>query len=179
MFLFGTVVGSYFFDFNTIDDQNERKDRIKRVFIKTIVLFGVASLTFGILYRFYDFLYRTTISAFFYSIGTILIIFAILLYREEFEILKTKKSFRFFFYFSYYSFTIYIAHDALYPLFYRQLNVIIIWFVFIGVITLIALLLRFLHKRVGSKASLKAQLGVLSLIILSKIEQLNKKRQKN
>jgi len=171
MFIFGTVVGSFFFEFNIIIDQKERKDAIKRVFIKTIVLFGIASISFGIIFRFYEFLVRVTLSAFFYSMGMILFIFAVLLYLEEFEKIKPKKSYRFFFYLSYYSFTIYIVHNVLHPLFYQQLNVIIFWFVFIGVMTLITLLLRVIYNKLGSKASLKAQLGVLSLVIIKKIEQ--------
>jgi hypothetical protein len=38
-------------------------------------------------------------------------------------------------------------------------------------IVLITLLLKVLHNKLGLKASLKAQLGILSLIILNKIEQ--------
>lgn len=171
MFIFGTVVGSFFFEFNIIKDQKERKEKIKSVFIKTIVLFGIASISFGIIFRFYEFLIRVTLSAFFYSMGMILFIFAVLLYLEEFEKIKPKKSYRFFFYLSYYSFTIYIVHNVLYPIFYQQLNVIIVWFAFIGEMILITLLLKVIYDKLGSKASLKAQLGILSLVIIKHVEQ--------
>lgn len=174
MFIFGTVVGDFIFDFNIIKDEEERKKKLKGVVLRTLFIVGVLSTIFGITYRFYDFLDRQTISSLFYSLGAILLLFAVLLYLEEFEKIKPKKSYRFFFYYSYYSFSIYIVHDILYPLFYQQLNVIIIWFVCIGILTLFTLLLRFLHKRVGSKASLKAQIGFLSLIILNKIKQSKK-----
>jgi uncharacterized membrane protein len=176
MFIIGTVVGDFLFDFNKIIDEDERKKKLKGVVLRTILIVGILSTIFGITYRFHDFLDRRTISSLFYSIGTILILLAVLLYFEEFEKIKPKKSYRFFFYYSYYSFSIYITHDILYPLFYRHLNVIIIWFVCIGILTLFTLLLRFLYKRVGSKASLKAQIGFLSLIILNKIEQKMEKK---
>jgi hypothetical protein len=107
----------------------------------------------------------------FYSIGAVLALLAILIYLEEFEKLRTKKRYRFFFYFSYYSFTVYIAHDFLFFLFYRQLNGLLIWLPIIATIALMTVVLKFLHRKVGLKASLKAQLGLLSLIILNKIEQ--------
>jgi hypothetical protein len=176
MFLFGTVVGDFFFDINTLKDQEKRKNSIKRVFLRTILTAGILSTLFGIIYRFYDFIDRLTLSAMFYSIGTVLIVLAILLYLEEFEKLKPKKSYRFFFYFSYYSFTIYIAHDPLLFLFPKQLINLNFWFIFIGIVIIILLLLKVLHKKVGPKASLKAQLGVLSLIIIRRIEQWKSKK---
>jgi len=171
IFIIGTVVGDFFFNFNIIKDSEERKETIKRMFIRPILIIGVIFTSFGIIYRFYDFIYRRTLSAMFYSLGVVLTLLAILLYLEEFEKINSKKRYRFFFYFSFYSFTIYIAHDLLYPIFYRQLNAINIWIVVIGIIVLITFLLKVMHKKLGIKASLKAQLGILSLIIVNKIEQ--------
>ena len=171
IFIIGTVVGDFFFEINSIKDQEERKNKIKRVFLRTILIVGIVFTSFGILYRFYDFIYRPTISAMFYSIGAVLILLAILLYLEEFEKIKTKKRYRFFFYYSFYSFTIYIAHDPLHFIFLEQLNVLNIWLVIIVMFVLITLLLKVLHKKVGIRASLKAQLGILSIIIANRIEQ--------
>jgi hypothetical protein len=180
IFIIGTACGDFFFAINVIEDQEERKNTIKRVYIRITLIVGLISTLFGILFRFYDFqnriflcdfLYRRTISAMFYSIGVILVLLAILIYLEEFEKLRTKKRYRFFFYFSYYSFTIYIAHDFLFFLFYRQLNGLIIWLALIGTIVIITLIFKVMHNKLGLKASLKAQLGVLSIIIVHKIEQ--------
>ncbi len=171
IFIIGTVVGDFLFNINIIKDQEERKNTIKRVFIRTILIVGLIFTSFGIIYRFYDFIYRRTLSAMFYSIGVVLILFSVLLYLEEFEKIRPKKRYRFFFYFSYYSFTIYLAHDLLYSIFYRQLNAINIWFAVIGIIILITLLLKVMYKKLGIKVSLKTQLGILSLIIVKKIEQ--------
>ncbi|MBY8979654.1 MAG: DUF1624 domain-containing protein [Candidatus Lokiarchaeota archaeon] len=171
IFIIGTVVGDFFFNFTIIKDQEERKESIKHLFIRKIFIVGILFTLFGIIYRFYDFIYRRTLSAMFYSIGVVLVLLVILLYLEEFEKIKPKKRYRFFFYFSYYSFTIYIAHDPLYFMFYRQLNAINIWLTLIGIFFLITLLLKGMHKRLGIKASLKAHLGILSFIIANKIEQ--------
>jgi len=171
MFIIGTACGDFFFDINIIEDQEERKNAIKRVYIRITIIVGLISTSFGIIYRFYDFLYRRTISSMFYSIGAVITILAILIYLEEFEKLRTKKRYRFFFYFSFYSFTVYIFHDPLAFLFYQQLNGAIIWLPAIGMIVLMTLILKVLHKKLGLKASLKAQLGLLSLIIINKIEQ--------
>ena len=171
MFIIGTVVGDFFFNLTIIKDSEERKESIKRVFLRPILIIGIIFTSFGIINRFYDFMYRRTLSAMFYSLGVVLTLLAILMYLEEFEKIKSKKRYRFFFYFSYYSFTVYIAHDLVYFLFYRQLNAINIWLAAIGIIVLITLLLKVMHNKLGKKASLKAQLGILSLIIVDKIEQ--------
>jgi len=171
IFIIGTVVGDFFFNFTIIEDSEERKDSIKRVFIRVILIIGIIFTSFGIIYRFYDFFYRRTLSAMFYSIGVVLILLVILLYLEEFEKIKPKKRYRFFFYFSFYSFTVYIAHDPLYFIFYRQLNAINIWLAVIGIFVLITFMLKVMYKKLGIRTSLKAQLGILSLIIANRIEK--------
>ena len=171
IFLIGTVVGDLFFEVNKISDQEERKHAIKYVFLAPLLLIGIISVSFGFIFRFPDILYRRTFSSLVFSIGIILVLLSILLYNEEFEIVKTKKRYRFFYYYSFYSFTIYLAHDPLYFLFFDQLNALTIWIGLVGTIILITLLLKGIHKKWGRKASLKTQLSLLSLIILSKIEQ--------
>ncbi|GAI99754.1 unnamed protein product, partial [marine sediment metagenome] len=176
VFLIGTVVGDFFFEFNKIKNQEERKRAIKYEFIKISLLIGIILMIFGAIFSFPDFLFHGTFSSMIYSIGTVLVLLSILLYNEEFEVVKTKKSYRFFYYYSFYSFSIYLVHDPLYFLFFDQLNALTIWIGLVGTIILITLLLKGVHKKWGRKASLKTQLSILSLIILSKIE---KKESKN
>jgi len=170
IFIIGTVVGDFFFKFTIIKDSDERKEFIKNMFIRTILLIGILFTSFGIIYRFNDFINRRTLSATFYSLGVVLILLAILLYLEEFEKIKPKKRYRFFFYFSYYSFTVYLAHDPLYFIFYNQLNAINIWLAVIGIFVLITLALKGMHKKLGIKISLKAQLGILGIKISLKAQ---------
>ena len=176
IFLIGTVVGDLFFDVNKISDQEERKHAIKYVFITPLLLIGIISVSFSFIFRFPDILFRRTFSSLVFSIGFILIFLSILLYIEEFEVIKTKKSYRFFFYYSFYSFTIYLAHDPLYFIFFQQLNALTIWIGLVGTTFLITLLLKGVYKKWGRKASLKTQLSILSLVILKIIE---KKESKN
>lgn len=171
IFLLGTVVGDLFFEVNKISDQEERRHAIKYVFITPLMLIGIILVSFGFIFRFPDIIIRRTLSSLVFSIGFFLIFLSILLYNEEFEIVKTKKSYRFFYYYSFYSFTIYLAHDPLYFLFFRQLTALTIWVALVGTIIVITLLLKSIYKKWGRKASLKTQLSILSLIILSKIEQ--------
>ncbi|GAG95893.1 unnamed protein product, partial [marine sediment metagenome] len=175
VFLIGTVVGDVFFEINNIKNQEERKRAIKYDFIKFSLLIGIILMIFGAIFSFPDFLYHGTFSSMVYSIGTVLVLLSILLYIEEFEVVKTKKSYRFFYYFSFYSFTIYLAHNPLYIIFFRQLNAFTIWIAIVGTTIFITLLLKGVHKKWGRKASLKTQLAILSLIILNKIEQKERK----
>jgi len=176
IFLLGTVVGDLFIGVNKISDQEERKHAIKFVFITPLMLIGIILVSFGFIFRFPDIIFRRTLSSLVFSIGFFLILLSILLFNEEFEIVKTKKRYRFFFYFSFYSFTIYLGHNPLYFLFFGQLNALTIWIGLVGSTILITLILKGIYKKWGRKASLKTQLSILSLIILSKIEQ---KRSKN
>jgi len=171
IFLIGTVVGDSFFKVSTISDQEERKHAIKYVFLMPLTLIGIISVSFSFIFRFPDIIFRRTFSSHVFSIGFFLILLSILLFNEEFEVVKTKKSYRFFYYYSFYSFTIYLAHDPLYFIFFRQLNAFTIWIAFVGTTFLITLLLKSIYKKWGRKASLKTQLSILSLILLSKIEQ--------
>ncbi len=171
IFLLGTVVGDSFTDVNKINDQREREHAIKHVFITPLLLIGIISVFFGFIFRFPDIISRRTFSSLVFSIGFFLILLSILLFNEEFEIISVKKSYRFFFYYSFYSFTIYLAHDSLYFVFFGQLNALTIWIALVGTIFIITLILKGVYKKWGRKASLKTQLSILSLIILNKIEQ--------
>ncbi len=171
IFLLGTVVGDLFTEVNKISDQEERKHAIKYEFITPLLLIGIILVSFGFIFRFPDIIFRRTLSSLVFSIGFFLILLSILLYIEEFEIVKTKKSYRFFYYYSFYSFTIYLGHNPLYFIFFGQLNALTIWIGLVGTTILITLILKGIYKKWGRKASLKTQLSILSLIILSKIEQ--------
>ncbi len=171
VFLIGTVVGDVFFEINKISDQEERKHAIKYEFIKFSLLIGIILMIFGAIFFFPDFLYHGTFSSMLYSIGTVLVLLSILLYIEEFEVVKTKKSYRFFYYFSFYSFTIYLAHNPLYFIFFRQLNVLSVWIAIVGVFIFLTLLLKGIYKKWGKNASLKVLISILSSKLANKLEE--------
>jgi len=128
-------------------------------------------MIFGAIFSFPDFLFHGTFSSMLYSIGTVLVLLAILLYIEEFEIVKTKKSYRFFYYYSFYSFTIYLAHNPLYFLFFGQLNAFTIWIAIVGVYIFLTLLLKGIYKKGGKYASLKVLISILSSKLANKLEE--------
>jgi len=176
IFLIGTIVGDLIYNLNLIEDKAERESAFKKKFIYPFILLGSVIALCGILYLFPSFLYYSTISATFYAIGVLFLFISITLGIEEFEIFKLKKSYRFFFYYSYYSFTIYIAHNPLFFLFYRQLTVITIWIVVIPVLFIMTILLRFIYIKLGPKASLKVGISIISFLLATKIEKRKKRK---
>jgi len=174
-FLIGTVVGDLIF--NKLLRESVRSRRIinkKQFFIASIVS-GIGFIILGVFFEFPQFLLRKSFSWILYSIGFNLCLFSILLLIEEVRILKPKKSYKFLFYYSYYSFTIYLAHNILYFLFLKKLNIFNIWFFIAAAYISMGLTLKVIHKKWGSLASLKLQIGKLSERITDKIEDSKKK----
>ena len=176
MFLIGTVLGDIIHDLNTIENQSEKLIAFKKYIFFSIII-GAVIIIFGILFLFPSFLLRATISSMLYSLGIIIIVVSVLIGIEEFKVFKVKNSYRCFYYYNYYSFTIYLAHNPLYFLFYRQLNVFNIWIPVIITLICFTLLIRVVYKKLGPKASLKVGISVLSLILAIIIEE--KKKNKN
>ncbi|MFX0029075.1 MAG: hypothetical protein ACFE8B_07690, partial [Candidatus Hermodarchaeota archaeon] len=73
-----------------------------------------------------------------------------------------ERSYRFFFYFSYYSFSIYFAHNILYLFLYKRLNALTFWIFMPLSFLVIGFLLRAIYARFKDKVSIKAQVGKLS-----------------
>jgi len=170
-FLMGTVAGDYLYEINLIEEQDERNYAFKYKFIYPSFIVGICLSVFAILFQFPSFFTYSSFSAIVYGIGIICIIVSVIIWVEEFELIKTKKNYNFFHYYSYYSFTIFLVHNVLYFLFYQSLNAITIWIPIVITMFLFTLLLRFTYKKLGPKASLKAGIGILSLIIAIKLEQ--------
>ncbi len=169
-FIVGTVIGDIIFEMSLKNDKKERRFVFKnKLWLPTLIM-GPILIIFGVLFYFPDFLSHGTLSSMFYSLGILLSSFSILLIIEEFEVIKVKKSYRFFYFYSYYSLTIYFAHNIIYFIFLDQLNAITIWFAVIGTFILLTLLVRFIYKKYSIKASIKAQIGRISLILIKRIE---------
>ena len=111
------------------EDKNERKNALKNRLLLPSCLIGIILLITGIILDFPEFLnalYRS-FPWMIYSLGFHLILISILIFIEESGLFHTKKSYRFLFYFSYYSFTVYATHYILTPIFRRQLDAYDIW----------------------------------------------------
>jgi len=171
-FLFGTVIGDVLFETFHSDPsgKNKKKSFGYKYLIPSIVI-GTLLIIFGVLYEYPRYLFRESFSWVIYSLGINIVLISLLLSVEVFEIIKTKKSYKLFFYFSYYSLTIFLTHNFLHFLFLNQLNLIDIWFFAVGVLILMSLVLRTIYKLWQGHASVKVQIGRLSDGITKKIEE--------
>ncbi len=169
-FLFGTVIGDILFESYNNLNENSKKKYLKINLIIPSLAIGSLLIISGILFIFPNFLERTSFSWIIYSLGIELLIFSLLLIFEEFIINDIKKSFKFLFYYSYYSLTVYLGHNLLYFLFFESLNIYDIWIFILATFIILGLLLRFIYKKWGAKASIKIQIGKLSSILTMKIE---------
>jgi hypothetical protein len=170
-FLIGTVIGDILFDINIKDNKLERENSFKKSFIFPLFIIGIFSIIGGVIFLFPEFTIHATISNMIYCLGIILSLLSVLIGIEEFKLIKVKKSYRFFFFYSYYSITIYLSHYLLYFLFYRQLNRFTVWVAVIETLIIFSLLIRAIYKKWGMKASVKVGLTILSFIIINKIEK--------
>ncbi len=176
-FLIGTVIGDMIFDtFYLNNEVNKRKTYIKQ-FWGPIIASGILLVIIGVLFEFPRFLIRKSFSWIIYSLGIDICLFSILLLFEEFKMTKVEKSYRLLFYYSYYSLTIYLAHNLLYFLFLNQLNIFNIWFFVAAAFISIGVILRAIYKRWAGLASIKTQIGILSRNLTLKIEERIKLKQ--
>ncbi|MHA2287226.1 MAG: acyltransferase family protein [Promethearchaeota archaeon] len=169
--LFGTVLGDVINDLNNNKNIEERRKKIKEKIMFPIGFTSIGLIAFGILFKFPNFLKRGSFSWIIYTIGFILIVLLVLIILEEYHVFKTRKNYRVFFFFSYYSFTVYLAHNFLYFIFYRSLDLIHIWIASLVTFFIFSAILRQIYKMWGWKASLKAVLGRLSFKFAKKIEE--------
>lgn len=170
-FLFGTIVGDVI---SELKDNNNVETKRKEIKEKLLIPMGVISIILviiGVLFKFPNFLIRSSFSWLLYSLGIILMVLLILIILEEYNVFETKKHYRLFFYFSYYSFTVYLGHNFLYFIFFESLNLIHIWIASFLTFIIFSVILRLIYKKWGWKASLKAVLGKLSFRFAGKIEE--------
>lgn len=167
-FLIGTVVGDIIYEiFNRTNLENRKRVFIRNLFVPSIII-GTGLIIINMLFP--GFLIRGSLPWLFYTIGIDLVLFSVLLTFEIFGYMEKEKSYRFLFYYSFYSLTIYLGHNLLYFLFLNQLNLFNIWFFIAGAFIAIGLLLRFIYKRWSEKASLKYHLSRLSISLARRIE---------
>jgi uncharacterized membrane protein len=168
-FLVGTVIGDILYEFSLVNNKIERKIVFKKKIFIPLLSCGVILISFGISFLSPDLFSEKilTINTNFwwliYSIGLDLIILLIFLIFEEFEIITAKKSYKFLFYFSYYSLTLFLLQNINFFLFYDLLTRYNIWFFILATVILYGILLRFIYIKLEGKFSLKVQIGQLAV----------------
>jgi hypothetical protein len=173
-FLIGTILGDIIYDFSFIEDQTERKKVFKKKIAFPISIIGALLISFGILFLYPDLFtiriltIKTNFWWLIYTIGLDLIIILVFLAIEVYGFFNTKKSYRFLFYFSYYSLTLFLLQNLNFILFYDLLNRYNIWFFIIVTVILYGIFLRFMYMKLERKFSLKVQIGKLSVSLARK-----------
>ena len=176
-FLIGTVIGDVIYEIYLINDQKERRSAIKNEILLPSLIIGSILIIIGVLTLFPSFLAHATVSSTVYSLGVILISTSVLLIIEEFEVINVERSYRFFFYYSYYSFTIYFAHNVLYFILFERVNALTIWIFMPLTFLIISLLLRVIFTKLRDKASIKSQLGQLSARLTIYVKERSERRE--
>ena len=177
--LLGTVFGDIFSEYSSISNQIERKVFLKKKIIRNGILFGIFLITFGLLYNFPDFSDKSTFASHMFIVGIQLIIVAFLVYIKEIRIISFRKRYRFFEIYSFYSFTMFLAHHLLYFLFQPVFNFINIWFAIIPILILWTVLFRFIFKKFDKYASLKFLMNKVAIVVADRIEIFKKKKSNN
>jgi hypothetical protein len=116
---------------------------------------------------------RTSFIWIVFAMGINLILLSVFLGFEDFKLRINKRRFKFLFYYSYYSLTIYLVHNISYFFFLNQLNILHFW-IFVALYCLIfGLVLRLIHNKYGPKFSIKIQVGRLSSALAKRLEKIN------
>ena len=172
-FLIGSVFGELIFEIIQIEDKNERLSILKKKMLIPSLIVVPILITIGVLFKFPEFITtRGSLSMSLYMLGLEIILLTILLSFEEFELIHTEKSYRFLYYFSYYSLSVFIFHNPLALLFYHQLSLEYIWFFIIPSVILAGLLLRFLHNKIEGKYSILGWKITFSIkVLVSRMSQ--------
>ena len=165
-FLIGTVLGDVISQVYLIENPKERRKILKSHLLYPTVIVGGILIIIGVLLDFPAFFKDSLTRSFswmIYSLGIQIILLSVLLSIEEYEFIKTKRSFKFLFYFSYYSLTIFLAHNLLFFIFTSQISAShIIYFVMVTTI-LVGILLRYAYKKFGGDISIKVQISKMSI----------------
>lgn len=174
-FIIGSLIGDLLYSKISQEKEFAKKD-IMISFNLSLMIIGI-SLIFASLYIIpFEILERFNISWPIYAIGVHLLSFSILLSIESSIPIKLKKKYRFFFYFSYYSFTIFLLHYPIYFIFTDKLSAVQFFPIILITIIIIRFFLVLMYEKFESKFSLKYQLGRLSINLVHYFEKRNSKK---
>ncbi|MBY9006316.1 MAG: DUF1624 domain-containing protein [Candidatus Lokiarchaeota archaeon] len=166
-FIFGSFIGDVIHEkISLIKDGYH----IHTLFLKKITLpllgMGLCLLITSTIFLpnnpFQDYYFPRNFSWILYSIGGLACLYTIILTIEKLEMIKIKSKYRFFYYFSFYSFTAFLIHLPLYYLFEKKLDLLSFLIIIPITIFLFGIFLRILHMKLNTYISIKAQLSRVS-----------------
>ena len=168
LFLVGTVIGDIIYDFSVIDDELEKRKVVKRKLLFPSLILGIILIVFSFYFLSPIMFTEEILSAksniwwLIYSLGVEIIFISIFVTADVYELFKLEKSYRFLYYFSYYSLTVYLVQNINYFFFYQSLHWYNLWLFILITVLLYGIFFRFAHNKWGSKLSLKVQIGRLA-----------------
>jgi len=169
--IIGTILGEIIFDIYQIENQKERKLLLKKKIILPFLILGFILIIISIALDTQLALERTSFIWIIFAMGINLLLLSTFIGFEDFKLRINKRRFKFLFYYSYYSLTIYLIHNILYFLFLNQLNLFHFWILVIITCFVLGFILRLIFNKFGPKFSIKVQLGRLSSGLTKKLEK--------
>ncbi len=177
-FIIGTVIGDLIFKYLLIENNASKKKYLKNNILIPCIIISIILICLGYLLEFPDLFssqgwaHIRSLPWRIYALGVDIFLISLLIFIEEYELIKFKKNYRFLFYFSYYSFTVYASHYLLTLIFLNLFNVdLTFWFFLIMTMILYGLLLNVLYKKLGPKVSIKIQISRLSSFLANYIDK--------
>lgn len=177
--LTGTVLGQQLVEIYKIEDDKVRAQRVRQKVLIPSIIVGISLMAFTFLFLFDFFIQNIGFSWMLYSLGFCLLLYSIPLYLEQLGYFETKKSYRFLYYFSYYSLFVYLGHNLLYFLFFNTLNLTAFILLIIPTVIIYGLILHGIYEKWGSTFSIKVQIGRMASRLAEKVENGRMNHQKN
>jgi hypothetical protein len=178
-FLLGNVLGEIIYE-KTINEETKISNKnFFRSILIPLILMGVVIVIISLFITPLIGFVKNSFNWLFYSLGSNLILFLLLLYIEKKEVIKIERNFKFFFYFSYYSLTIFIIHEFLFPFLFQKFTVAQGFFISLIIILGFYIFLLIIYKKLGKYFSLKWGVSELATrltdTILTKHNKINTK----
>ena len=167
--LAGTVFGDLFYEASLKEGKKEQENYLRKKIVRPSIIGGFLLVMFGIFFKFPDFATKEAFSSHMFAFGLELLLISFLVIIKDFGKIKFKKNYSVIKYYSYYSFTIFFAHQLLYFIFPPQFNALEIWIYIIPTMVLVTLLFRYIYIKLGRKASLKFYISKYATLLAEKL----------
>ena len=167
--LAGTIIGDIFFESSLKEGKKEQQDYLRKKLVRPSIIGGIFLVIFGILFEFPNFTTKETFSSHMFTFGLELLLISFLVIIKDFGKIKFKKNYSVIKYYSYYSFTVFFAHQLLYFVFPPQFNALEIWIYIVPTMVLVTLLFRYIYIKVGKNASLKFYISKFATFLAEKL----------
>jgi uncharacterized membrane protein len=170
--LLGSAVGEIIYNIFENNDQKDYKRKLNYNLIYPSLIIGPILVILAIFFGYPQTLSANSFSWIAISVGFNIITLSLFLIIEEYELFKTKKDYRFLYYFSYYSLTFYIAHNIFYLLLLNQFDVFPMFIAFsVAAFFVFVIFKKLYNSKWKTKASIKIQVGRFAKAAAKRIDE--------